>query len=385
METSFDHIIINIKFVVDTSRRLYTSKMSFLLKKQAESWLLLKKQIDMFVKKTNLEVGVVVSFYDKVLAKRKFIVHGTDCMQQSLQEKLPDMVIPPVTSTRYQRTATDETDSSDVGGATDNSTSVPIPDLPDIRDSPQGCLSKLTFAELRHLIPTIVKTSVGRNQALWGNQDKAPMWWPVDVPYCNPCKRPKEVDGWTELLRRAAKACYVYYQREDLTGDNTAEQPQLSEENPTFTNAATPEDIQFHPEIPALQQIVYNYTTLNQNDLELLNMHSTPETLHVLPSAMEISTIPSFEDSTLHTNDSLSFHDTFQVTEEASLQDQTQSDDQFGMHSHDLSEHTVSYAIQSPSQPMQSSSSMLVRRSQRKSKKTTRALEYVMQIARRRR
>ncbi|XP_077981314.1 uncharacterized protein LOC144436394 isoform X2 [Glandiceps talaboti] len=181
--------------------------MSSLLKKQSDSWLILKKQTDIFIRKTNLEVAVVCTFFDKIAGKRMYLTHGTDSLQHRLQSNIKDMVLVP-------------------NQGTDQPLTMVGPDLPDIRETQQGCLSKLTFNELRVLIPTIVKCSLPRSQALWGTPDNnystenAPVWWPAEVPYCNPCRRPKHVNGWTQLLKDAARACYHHYEREDLTGDD---------------------------------------------------------------------------------------------------------------------------------------------------------------------
>ncbi|XP_070537888.1 uncharacterized protein [Ptychodera flava] len=384
--------------------------MASLTKKQADSWLILKKQIDMFVKKTNLEVAAVMTFYDKVSSKRKFLVHGTDVLQQSLATNVEHLALPPVPAAPFPLHISPAQPATDASNA--------APNLPDIRETPQGCLTKLSFAELRHLIPTIVKNSVSRNQALWGSQENAPVWWPTDVPYQNPCKRPKEVTGWTDLLRRAAKACYEYYQQHDLMGDHPDDTPL---EMDHITNSNAQEDA--ISEIPALQQLVQHYSTLNETDLELLNIQSTPEMLHVQPSTMSLSSIPHLEESTINTDGSLSFD------QEASVQGTTQSDQSFPYGFEEMQQVETSQSpssqdgfedmqqvetsqspssqdgfedmqqvetSQSPSsqdgfeemqqvETSQSPSSQVTRRSQRKSKKTARAQDYVMQVKRRRR
>ncbi|XP_077997810.1 uncharacterized protein LOC144450923 [Glandiceps talaboti] len=134
----------------------------------------------------------------------------------------------------------------------------------------------MSFNELRYLIPSIVKSSVNRNQPLWGTADSnyvtenAPAWWPAQVPYCNPCKKPKDVTGWTDQLRSAAKACYQYHDKLHLTGDSQVEPQQC---NDTLPGENVPPVFP----TPALEQIIQHYSTLNESDMNTLNMQSTPE------------------------------------------------------------------------------------------------------------
>ncbi|XP_070532876.1 uncharacterized protein [Ptychodera flava] len=189
------------------------------------------------------------------------------------------------------------------------------PDLPDIRHTQHGCLSKLPYSALRLLVPTLVVNTVNRMQPLWGKPDMSPPWWPESVPYCNPSKRPREIEGsWTEMLRLVAEHCYDFYNMQDFTGNTSS--PVAAQ--PNSDNSPQQSHLSSSPQQTALQLIqcydstlnqtdpdslpLYE-TTLNQNDLDLLDFHSTPQT----PSDVR-NTLPSIDisyDTSIDTNASL--------------------------------------------------------------------------------
>ncbi|XP_070548960.1 pinin-like [Ptychodera flava] len=318
--------------------------MSSLLKKQAESWAVLKRQVDKFIKKANLEVAVVVTFYDKISKSRKCITHEV--------------------ATNHCGVRLHENNYS---------------------------------------------------------TENAPAWWPAQVPYSNPCKRPKHVSGWTDLLRIATRACYEYYGKQHLTGENleTAHPPSLTEsypeeqqqsssvphgdnveeeEQPHSLPPSPTEDYTEEPQqsstvphdslpdealspllaVPALQQILQHYSTLNQTDLDFLNIQSTPEAIPTAPPSISMSMIAPVEDDTINTDASLTFD---QHPLQHSPQPQPQPQPAPSSHNQSQPESSQSSEPTIISQP----SPQRVRRSQRQPKRTLKGQDYNVRQTRQRR
>lgn len=87
---------------------------------------------------------------------------------------------------------------------------------------------KMTQAQLRAFIPTMLKFSTGRGKPGWGKDDMKPQWWPPEVPWANvrsDCRNEemKKQLSWTDALRRIVIACYVHHGRIDLLPEFSAE------------------------------------------------------------------------------------------------------------------------------------------------------------------
>ena len=80
---------------------------------------------------------------------------------------------------------------------------------------------KMTQAQLRTFIPSMLKFSTGRGKPGWGKEDVRPPWWPEDVPWANVrsdirTAEQKRALQWTDALRRIVINCYLHHGRMDL-------------------------------------------------------------------------------------------------------------------------------------------------------------------------
>jgi len=82
-------------------------------------------------------------------------------------------------------------------------------------------VSKMTQAQLRNFIPTMLKYSTQRGKPGWGKEDNKPVWWPDGIPFENIRIDPRSADekkqlSWTDALRQIIVNCYVHHGRLDL-------------------------------------------------------------------------------------------------------------------------------------------------------------------------
>jgi nuclear respiratory factor 1 len=82
-------------------------------------------------------------------------------------------------------------------------------------------VEKMTQAQLRAFIPTMLKYSTGRGKPGWGKDTTRPPWWPDCVPWANVrmdarLEDVKQRISWTHALREIVTNCYQYHGREDL-------------------------------------------------------------------------------------------------------------------------------------------------------------------------
>ena len=82
-------------------------------------------------------------------------------------------------------------------------------------------VSKMTQAQLRNFIPTMLKYSTLRGKPGWGKEDNKPPWWPEGIPFENIRIDPRSADekkqlSWTDALRQIIVNCYVHHGRLDL-------------------------------------------------------------------------------------------------------------------------------------------------------------------------
>jgi len=82
-------------------------------------------------------------------------------------------------------------------------------------------VSKMTQAQLRNFIPTMLKYSTQRGKPGWGKEDNRPVWWPDGIPFENIRIDPRSSDekkqlSWTDALRQIIVNCYVHHGRLDL-------------------------------------------------------------------------------------------------------------------------------------------------------------------------
>lgn len=80
---------------------------------------------------------------------------------------------------------------------------------------------KMTQAQLRAFIPTMLKFSTGRGKPGWGKEDMKPPWWPEEAPWSNVrsdsrTEAQKKQLSWTDALRRIVISCYIHHCRLDL-------------------------------------------------------------------------------------------------------------------------------------------------------------------------
>ena len=90
---------------------------------------------------------------------------------------------------------------------------------------------KMTQAQLRAFIPTMLKFSTGRGKPGWGKEDMKPHWWPDEAPWSNVrsdsrTEEQKKQLSWTDTLRRIVIACYLHHCRLDLLPEFSLEQLQ---------------------------------------------------------------------------------------------------------------------------------------------------------------
>lgn len=82
-------------------------------------------------------------------------------------------------------------------------------------------VSKMTQAQLRNFIPTMLKYSTHRGKPGWGKEDNKPPWWPEGIPFENIRIDPRSPEekkqlSWTDALRQIIVNCYVHHGRLDL-------------------------------------------------------------------------------------------------------------------------------------------------------------------------
>lgn len=82
-------------------------------------------------------------------------------------------------------------------------------------------VSKMTQAQLRNFIPTMLKYSTHRGKPGWGKEDNKPPWWPEGIPFENIRIDPRSTEekkqlSWTDALRQIIVNCYVHHGRLDL-------------------------------------------------------------------------------------------------------------------------------------------------------------------------
>ena len=82
-------------------------------------------------------------------------------------------------------------------------------------------VSKMTQAQLRNFIPTMLKYSTHRGKPGWGKEDNKPQWWPEGIPFENIRIDPRSPEekkqlSWTDALRQIIVNCYVHHGRLDL-------------------------------------------------------------------------------------------------------------------------------------------------------------------------
>lgn len=82
-------------------------------------------------------------------------------------------------------------------------------------------VSKMTQAQLRNFIPTMLKYSTQRGKPGWGKEDNKPPWWPEGIPFENIRIDPRSSEekkqlSWTDALRQIIVNCYVHHGRLDL-------------------------------------------------------------------------------------------------------------------------------------------------------------------------
>ncbi|XP_008557402.1 uncharacterized protein LOC103578187 [Microplitis demolitor] len=75
-------------------------------------------------------------------------------------------------------------------------------------------LEKITLPQLEKFITFMTQCSFGNNPTQVINK---PAWWPVEVEFSIPLKRPKKSgDSWMRCLRRVVLQCYAFHQSEYL-------------------------------------------------------------------------------------------------------------------------------------------------------------------------
>lgn len=100
---------------------------------------------------------------------------------------------------------------------------------------------KMTQAQLRTFIPSMLKYSTGRGKPGWGKDDVKPPWWPEEVPWANvrsDIRTPEQKRAlqWTDALRRIVINCYLHHGRMDLLPEFSIEHlqqyltPQVAEQ-----------------------------------------------------------------------------------------------------------------------------------------------------------
>ena len=100
---------------------------------------------------------------------------------------------------------------------------------------------KMTQAQLRTFIPSMLKYSTGRGKPGWGKEEVRPVWWPDEVPWANvrsDIRTPEQKRAlqWTDALRRIVINCYLHHGRMDLLPEFSIEHlqqyltPQVAEQ-----------------------------------------------------------------------------------------------------------------------------------------------------------
>ena len=118
----------------------------------------------------------------------------------------------------------------------------PLHELPPLDfDGIPTPVHKMTQAQLRTFIPSMLKYSTGRGKPGWGKEDVKPPWWPDQVPWANvrsDIRTPdqKRALQWTDALRRIVINCYLHHGRMDLLPEFSIEHlqqyltPQVAEQ-----------------------------------------------------------------------------------------------------------------------------------------------------------
>ena len=98
----------------------------------------------------------------------------------------------------------------------------PLHELPPLDfDGIPTPVHKMTQAQLRTFIPSMLKYSTGRGKPGWGKEEVKPPWWPEEVPWANvrsDIRTPEQKRNlqWTDALRRIVINCYLHHGRMDL-------------------------------------------------------------------------------------------------------------------------------------------------------------------------
>ncbi|KZC11687.1 PREDICTED: uncharacterized protein LOC107189800 [Dufourea novaeangliae] len=75
-------------------------------------------------------------------------------------------------------------------------------------------LEKITLAQLERFIAFMVQCSLGHDTT---DMITEPRWWPKEVKFSNPLRRPKSVnDNWVANLKKLVFRCYTYHRSEYL-------------------------------------------------------------------------------------------------------------------------------------------------------------------------
>lgn len=74
-------------------------------------------------------------------------------------------------------------------------------------------LAKITEAQLERFIPFMVQCSLGCIQLNMDFEYSEPEWWPENVPFAIPLRRPASIaaDDWHEKLREIVIICYSFH------------------------------------------------------------------------------------------------------------------------------------------------------------------------------
>lgn len=73
-------------------------------------------------------------------------------------------------------------------------------------------LEKITDTQLEKFIPFMVQCSLGDIQSPVLDSSCEPEWWPEDVPFTIPLRKPPNcADGWLDKLKEIVAICYQFH------------------------------------------------------------------------------------------------------------------------------------------------------------------------------
>uniref|UniRef100_A0AAG5CP53 Nuclear respiratory factor 1 NLS/DNA-binding dimerisation domain-containing protein n=1 Tax=Anopheles atroparvus TaxID=41427 RepID=A0AAG5CP53_ANOAO len=82
-----------------------------------------------------------------------------------------------------------------------------------IADGYPTSLNKITEAQLEKFIPFMVQCSLGYIKIHSLDEFKEPEWWPKELEFTNPFKRPKSFTGnWLHMMKQIVVECYSFHQ-----------------------------------------------------------------------------------------------------------------------------------------------------------------------------